>query len=51
MLDLEEAQRQALLRAVRNHSGSRQDLARKLGISERTPYRRLRAPGLDRNPA
>ncbi len=50
-LDLEEAQRQALLRAVRNHSGSRQDLARKLGISERTLYRRLRALGPDHDPA
>jgi two-component system, NtrC family, response regulator HydG len=50
-IDLEEAQRQALLRAVRNHSGSRQDLARKLGISERTLYRRLRALGLDHDPA
>ena len=50
-IDLEEAQRQALLRAVRNHSGSRQDLARKLGISERTLYRRLRALGLDQDPA
>lgn len=46
-IDLEEAQRQALLRAVRNHNGSRQALARKLGISERTLYRRLRALGLD----
>ncbi|MFZ5505326.1 MAG: sigma-54 interaction domain-containing protein, partial [Pseudomonadota bacterium] len=50
-IDLEEAQRQALLRAVRNHNGSRQALARKLGISERTLYRRLRALGLDQDPA
>jgi DNA-binding NtrC family response regulator len=46
-LDLDEAQRQALLRAVRGHRGSRQELARRLGISERTLYRRLRAFGID----
>jgi two-component system response regulator HydG len=42
-VDLEEAQRQMLARVVFNHTGSRHDLARKLGISERTLYRRLRA--------
>ncbi len=40
--DLDEVQRQALLRAVRSHRGSRHELARKLGISERTLYRRLK---------
>jgi len=45
-VDLEEAQRQMLARVVRNHTGSRHDLARKLGISERTLYRRLRALGI-----
>ena len=45
-LDLEEVQRQALLRAVRTHRGSRRELARRLGISERTLYRRLRELGL-----
>jgi two-component system response regulator HydG len=45
-VDLEEAQRQVLARVVRNHTGSRQELARKLGISERTLYRRLRALGI-----
>jgi transcriptional regulator with PAS, ATPase and Fis domain len=42
-LDLDEVQRQALLRAVRSHRGSRRELARRLGISERTLYRRLKA--------
>ena len=45
-LDLEEVQRQALLRAVRTHRGSRRELAQRLGISERTLYRRLRDLGL-----
>ena len=45
-LDLEEVQRQAMLRAVRAHRGSRRELARRLGISERTLYRRLRELGL-----
>ena len=44
--DLDAVQRQALLRAVRSHRGSRHELARKLGISERTLYRRLKAFGL-----
>jgi len=45
-VDLEEAQRQMLARVVFNHTGSRHELARKLGISERTLYRRLRALGI-----
>jgi DNA-binding NtrC family response regulator len=45
-LDLDEVQRQAMLRAVRTHRGSRRELARRLGISERTLYRRLKALGL-----
>ena len=45
-LDLDEVQRQALLRAVRTHRGSRRELAQRLGISERTLYRRLRDLGL-----
>ena len=45
-VDLEEAQRQMLARVVHNHTGSRHELARKLGISERTLYRRLRALGI-----
>jgi two-component system response regulator HydG len=44
-LDLGEAQRQAMTRAVRAHRGSRRELARRLGISERTLYRRLKALG------
>ena len=35
-----------LLRAVRAHRGSRRELAQRLGISERTLYRRLRDLGL-----
>ena len=45
-LDLDEVQRQVLLRAVRAHRGSRRELAQRLGISERTLYRRLRDLGL-----
>jgi DNA-binding NtrC family response regulator len=45
-VDLDEIQRQAMLRAVRGHRGSRRELAQKLGISERTLYRRLRELGL-----
>jgi two-component system response regulator HydG len=45
-IDLDEAQRQMLARVVHNHTGSRHELARKLGISERTLYRRLRALGI-----
>lgn len=47
VLDLEQVQREALLQVVRHHHGSRRDLARKLGLSERTLYRRLRALGVD----
>jgi len=46
VVDLDELQRQALLRAVRSHTGSRRELARKLGLSERTLYRRLQALGV-----
>jgi two-component system, NtrC family, response regulator HydG len=45
-LDLEELQRRVLLRAVSSHHGSRRELAKKLGLSERTLYRRLRDYGL-----
>jgi len=44
---LDEAQRHALMQAVRQHQGGRRELARKLGISERTLYRRLRELGND----
>lgn len=47
VLDLGQVQREALLQVVRRHRGSRRELARKLGLSERTLYRRLRALGLD----
>jgi len=42
VLELDEVRRQAMLRAVRSHRGSRRELARRLGISERTLYRRLK---------
>lgn len=41
--DLPGLQRQALVQALRQHRGSRAALARQLGISERTLYRRLQA--------
>jgi len=43
--DWQTIERQAFLRAVRGHHGSRRELARKLGISERTLYRKLREIG------
>lgn len=48
LLDLQEVQRQALISAVRMHKGSRRELANRLGLSERTLYRRLRELGLDK---
>ena len=39
---LEHAERHALTLALATHSGSRRDLAKALGISERTLYRKLR---------
>jgi two-component system, NtrC family, response regulator HydG len=42
---LQEAERVALRREVLNHRGSRRELAERLGLSERTLYRRLRALG------
>jgi DNA-binding NtrC family response regulator len=39
---LAEAEREALRAAVRAHKGSRAELARSLGISERSLYRKLR---------
>jgi two-component system, NtrC family, response regulator HydG len=41
-LNWQTIERQAFLRAVRGHQGSRRELARKLGMSERTLYRKLR---------
>lgn len=45
--DWASIERQAFVQAVRSHRGSRRELARKLGISERTLYRRLRDAKLD----
>lgn len=39
---LEQAEREALRVAARQHRGSRRELAERLGISERTLYRKLR---------
>lgn len=39
---LDQAERAALRAAARNHHGSRRELAARLGISERTLYRKLR---------
>lgn len=45
--DWASIERQAFVQAVRSHRGSRRELARKLDISERTLYRRLRDAKLD----
>lgn len=45
--DWASIERQAFVQAVRSHRGSRRELARKLDISERTLYRRLREANLD----
>ena len=42
-MDWETIERQAFLRVVRGHQGSRRELAQRLGISERTLYRKLKA--------
>ena len=42
---LQQAGQQALASALASHSGSRSDLAKALGISERTLYRKLRSLG------
>ena len=49
--DLKALERQALRDTVAGHTGSRADLARQLGISERSLYRKLKALGLDGSPA
>lgn len=41
-----ERERQALLDALRSHTGTRAELAARLGLSERSLYRRLKALGL-----
>jgi two-component system, NtrC family, response regulator HydG len=42
---LRTAQDAALRQAIQGHRGSRRDLAHKLGLSERSLYRKLRALG------
>ncbi len=44
---LQDAERQALASSLAAHRGTRQELARSLGISERTLYRKLRRHGLE----
>ena len=44
---LREVERAALLAQLHTHRGTRAELARKLGISERSLYRKLRAMGRD----
>jgi len=43
---LRAAERDALARALNEHDGNRRELARALGLSERTLYRKLAAYGL-----
>jgi transcriptional regulator with PAS, ATPase and Fis domain len=43
----QDAERQALASSLAAHRGTRQQLARSLGISERTLYRKLRRHGLE----
>ncbi len=44
---LANAERDALLAALQHHAGKRRDLAARLGLSERTLYRKLREFGLN----
>ena len=44
--DLRSLEQAALRETVARHTGSRADLARKLGISERSLYRKLKEIGL-----
>jgi two-component system, NtrC family, response regulator HydG len=39
---LENAEREAIRAALRQHTGNRRELAARLGLSERTLYRKLR---------
>lgn len=43
----EQAQREAILKALRKHNGKRKDAARELFISERTLYRKIKDLGID----
>ena len=47
---LQEAEREALQRSLANYRGNRRELARALGLSERTLYRKLREHGLSHAP-
>jgi transcriptional regulator with PAS, ATPase and Fis domain len=42
---LAQAEREALRHAIREHQGNRRELAEKLGVSERTLYRKLKEVG------
>lgn len=43
----EQAQREAIVRALRKHNGKRKEAARDLFISERTLYRKIKQLGID----
>ena len=45
----EQAQREAIVRALRKHGGKRKEAARELFISERTLYRKIKQLGIDEN--
>ncbi len=45
----EQAQREAILKALRRHGGKRKEAAKELFISERTLYRKIKELGIDEN--
>lgn len=47
MTTKEEAERERITRALRNHNGRRKDAARELFISERTLYRKIKELGIE----
>ena len=44
----EQAQKEAIIRALQRHNGKRKDAARELFISERTLYRKIKELGIDK---
>lgn len=44
----EQAQKEAIIRALKRHNGKRKDAARELFISERTLYRKIKELGIDK---
>ena len=43
----EEAQREAIIKALRRHNGRRKEAAKDLFISERTLYRKIKELGIN----